>query len=524
VALLAALLAFCASFVEKPAYKATSRMLVVEGSTPLLNSSGQPTNDQTGVDGATSAQTIVETLGGLASSRQVATMVVDKLDLDAPQPPVHGPVHWLEYAAASTYAHVKAWVKSGFYKTPAPREKAIQGVEAAITVNDLAPTGGPDTGQADSYVLELDATGQTAVQATQIADAAAADLVVVSQQQFENESQYYATALAAQLRNANATLASDNQAVSNYEVAHNVSSLDQQLVQNVQDSGTFTSQLVTAQAAVEGEKQTVASLQATLAGTDPTETSAQNITTGRSTTADDSTQVSPVYQTVQEQLSQAQATLANDTATASSLQSQLQANPSSALTQAQAGLLDLEQQVTADQNAVQSLSSSLQQADANVQISPVDLTRLGAADLPTYPFSPKRYLYLLLGVLLGALAGCWLTYLARRRVAPVDPDGRSEQFTASTVALDLRRTASPSREPVSVGAHAGTNANNGHNGRNGNREDSRDGSSEEHGEDDNAGGSDGGSNGCSEGRAQTPDGPGSADADHPDAPRESTPS
>jgi len=456
VAVLASLLAFAASFAMKPSYTSTTRLLIVEGSTTLLNSSGQPISSQSGsiVDSGM-AQTLAETQAGLASSREVATMVVDKLHLDAPKPPQHGVIHWLEGAAASTYAHLKGWVTAGFYKTAPRREKAIQTTESAITGSDLAPSGGStNTGQPDSYILELSVTGETAVKAAAIANAAADALIIVSQQRFAHDSQFYAKALATQLGNANAALVSANQAVSNYEIAHNISSIDQQLVQNVQNSGSLSSDVVTTQATVQGDQQTVASLQATLAATPPTETSDQSITTGRSSTADNTTQANPVYQTIAGQLAQAQATLAADSAKASSLQSQLQTNSSAALTQSQAGLLDLEEQVTADQNSVQSLSTSLQQANANVQISPVELSRLGTADLPTYPTSPKRYLYLLIGLLLGALAGCWLTYLARRRLQPVDPYEEEVPSMDETAELDLRGTTLPTRQPVPVGANS----------------------------------------------------------------------
>lgn len=491
VALLAALLAFAASFAIKPTYTSKTRLLIVEGSTTSLNSSGVPISNQTGsiVDSGL-AQTLAETQAGLASSREVAIMVVDKLHLDAPKPPQHGVIHSLEGAAASTYAHLKAWVTAGFYKTAPRREKAIQTTESAITGSDLAPAGGStNTGQPDSFILELDATGETAVKAAAIANAAADALVIVSQQRFQHDSQFYAKALATQLGDANAALASANQAVSNYELAHNISSLDQQLVQNVQDSGSLSSELVTTQATVQGDKQTVASLQATLAATPPTENSDQSISTGRSTTADNTTQANPVYQTVAGQLSQAQATLAADSAKVASLQGQNQADSSSALTQAQAGLLDLEQQVTADQNSVQTLSTSVQQADANVQISPVELSRLGGADLPTYPTSPKRYLYLLIGLLLGALGGCWLTYLARRRLQPVEPELEEESLMARTAELDMRAASRPAQQPVSVGVHAAHAAGNGENG------------SGENGSGENGSGENGTANGTAHGTA-----------------------
>lgn len=470
LAVLTAAVAFAASFIEKPSYTSSTRMLIVAGSTTSLNSTGEPLSSQSGVvDTSALAQTLSETQAGLASSREVAVMVVDQLHLDAPKPPPHGPIHMLEAAAASAYAHLRGWVTAGFYRSPSPREKAIQTTEKAIVASDVAPAGGPQTGQANSFILELDASGETAVQAQLIADAAADALVTVSRERFEHDSQFYADALAAQLKQADGALSSDNEAVANYELAHNISSLDQQIVQNVQDSGSLNSQVIAANATVEADKQTVASLQATLSSTDPSETTQQNITTGRSTTADDTLQANPVYQTVQGQLSQAQATLAADSAKASSLQGQQQTNASAPLTQAQAGLLDLEEQVTADQNSIQTLSGTVAQANANVQISPVELSRLGGADLPTYPSSPKRYLYLLIGLLLGALAGGGLTHLAARR-RQLGPDGGGDHDADLTVhsqpTMELFPRPVPQQVPAGVGASngAGGTANGTNNG------------------------------------------------------------
>jgi uncharacterized protein involved in exopolysaccharide biosynthesis len=202
----------------------------------------------------------------------------------------------------------------------------------------------------------------------------------------------------------------------------------------------------------------VTSLQATLNSTTPTETSNQNITTGRSTTVDATTQANPVYVALQGQLSQAQAQLAGDQAKAQSLQQQAQANPSSSLTKAEAGLLTLEQQVTADQNNLQTLSGSLEQANANVQIAPVELSRLGTADLPTYPTKPKRYLFLLIGLILGGLAGAGLTYRARRRRGPEEPD---DELTLAhePVTFEDQPTMPDIRRPVPLGADRHSDGN-----------------------------------------------------------------
>ena len=55
----------------------------------------------------------------------------------------------------------------------------------------------------------------------------------------------------------------------------------------------------------------------------------------------------------------------------------------------------------------------------------VELTRLDSAAAPAYPSEPKRYIFLALGLLLGALAGWWLTMWQRpaRLVAGGAADG-----------------------------------------------------------------------------------------------------
>ena len=81
-------------------------------------------------------------------------------------------------------------------------------------------------------------------------------------------------------------------------------------MQQIQNQGSLqASSVVAANAKVQGDKQTVASLQATLNALDPNMVQSQAITTGRSTTHVGTTGANPVYQGVQQQLATAQATL-----------------------------------------------------------------------------------------------------------------------------------------------------------------------------------------------------------------------
>jgi len=222
-AVLAGTFAFIASFAVAPKYVSTVRMLLVENSTTSLSSTGQPISDNTAVvDVSGLAQTLSETQAGLVSSREVATMIVNQLHLDTAQPPKGGPIQDVTHALESVYHHMKAWFTYGTYVTLPTREQAIQSVQSSVAAIDLAPAGGPDTGQADSFTLQVSAVGNSAIQAQKIATAAASDLIIVSRQRFTDDSRAYAKALGIQLNDANSTLASDNQAVSNYESAHDI--------------------------------------------------------------------------------------------------------------------------------------------------------------------------------------------------------------------------------------------------------------------------------------------------------------
>ena len=80
------------------------------------------------------------------------------------------------------------------------------------------------------------------------------------------------------------------------------------------------------------------------------------------------------------------------------------------------------------------------------------------ASLPTYPSAPKRYLFLLLGLLVGGLAGGGLTWLARRRNPSGDADDDDDLDPHDRELLDsdvdLRSqelNGAGTREPVGAG-------------------------------------------------------------------------
>ena len=281
VALLGALIAFGGSFMLEETYTSTTRVLIRGLDANLTTTPGAPTT-QTGQVDATGARSFAETQAGLASSREVAERVVDQLGLDQPKPDSGGPLHTLAKGAAWTYAHARAILTFGFYKEAERREKAIGTVQGAVSAHQLGTTSGGATGQPASYVLEITANGTTPDEARDIANASADILVDLSNERYATDSANYIASLEGQLDQTNKDVATAADAVAAYKGSHNISALDEQLVGNAQSAQSLTDQIRTTTNDIAADQGTVASLQASLAATDPTADSSSQHQTGRS--------------------------------------------------------------------------------------------------------------------------------------------------------------------------------------------------------------------------------------------------
>ncbi len=457
VALLGALIAFGGSFMLEETYTSTTRVLIRGLDANLTTTPGAPTTATGQVD-ATGARSFAETQAGLASSREVAERVVDQLGLDQPKPDSSGPLHTLAKGAAWTYAHARAIVTFGFYKEADKHEKAIGTVQAAVSAHQLGTTSGGATGQPASYVIEITANGTTPAEARDIANTSADILVDISNERYATDSANYIASLQSQLDQTNKDVAAASDAVAAYKNTHNITALDEQLVGNAQSAQSLTDQIRTTQNDIAAANGTIASLQASLAATDPTIDSSSNIITGRSDTKQASTGPNPVYQELQNDLHTAQANLGALNSKLTSLQGQVGGDAPTQLNTDQAGLLQVQQQLALAQDNQKSLNSTLATAKVDASSGKVDLTRISVASLPTYPSAPKRYLFLLLGLLVGGLAGGGLTWLARRRRPSGDADDddldpHDRELLDSDV--DLRHqelNGAGTREPVGAGA------------------------------------------------------------------------
>ena len=198
VAVLGALIAFGGSFLIQETYASSTRLLIRARDTTFLTTSGAPVSAQTGMIDTGMAKSLAETYAGTATSREVATMVVDELGLDQPKSVETGPVAWMATTLATTYKCTRAFVTYGFCADPEPREKAIQGVQTGLIAAQLGPESGAGAGQPSSYIMEIAGSGETPQEARDVTNTAAEATIQVSENRSRQDAQAYADSLDVQ--------------------------------------------------------------------------------------------------------------------------------------------------------------------------------------------------------------------------------------------------------------------------------------------------------------------------------------
>lgn len=442
VGILGTCVAFGGSFVLTETYTSTTRLLIRGRDATFLTTSAEDLSRAPGVIDASMAKSLAETQGGIATSRDVATRVVDQLHLDAPEEDKTGPVAWTARVVGGTYARVRAFLTFGYHRDADPREKAIATVQEGVEVHQLGAKSGGGTGQPSSYVIELVAAGESPQQAHDIAEAAADALVEVNAQRFRDDARRNADFLGAQVARARAAVDARANEVRDYKVSHGISDIETAQVENARSADALREALRRTEADLQGARARVAVLDAQLAATPPTQTGGQRIESGRSTTGVVTDSPNPVHQELQGQSAQARADAAALEAERAALEQQLGAGTPGSLNEDQAALLQLQQQLDLAQKNLDRLTEQHEQALLTAEQNTIELTRIDDASTPTYPIAPKRYLYLALGLLIGGLAGGALTWLAQRRLpVPGAPEG-DEDPDATALAegeLDLRQ-------------------------------------------------------------------------------------
>lgn len=423
VAVVGGVLAFASSFVVAPTYESSTRLVIHGRDAGFMSGTGQTATDQPHITDSTLAKALADTYGSVATSRSLATAVVDDLGLDE-QADESGIVHFFSSGAAWLYRCGRAFITAGFCADVDPREAAIASVQEGTTALQLGTTAGATAGQPGSYVLEITGSGESGKQAQDVTNAIADNLVEASADMAQQSLDDHIERLEAQLAMARQDVETRADAVTAFKQENDVSEADQQVVVIATSYDELRASLNTARADLADTEARLQSINTSLARTPATVNSDQRIETGRSGTSITTNEANPVYSDLQARRSEALASMTGLEARISVLERQVASGSPVALSGVLADLATLQADLTTAQNQRDELASSLAEAQAEAGTAAPDLTRIDEAGQPAYPVSPKRYLYLLMGILLGGLAGGALTWMARRR-APVphgDPD------------------------------------------------------------------------------------------------------
>jgi len=426
---LAAIIAFGGSFVVAPTYAAGTRLLIRGRDSTVLNSTGAALGSQAGVIDSQLAAALSETQGALLQTRAVAERVVDDLDLDRKPPKTEGIVGKARKVFSNVYKRTRAILTHGFYKEAPRREAAIGAVYGGLSAKQVG----------DSYVLEIAATAEGPKMAAAIANSAADVLVQMSAERFQSESDAYRKFLRTQVDRAAKEATNASNAMAEYKADHGiVTSPEEDYRLSLESADTLRADLGAAEAELREAQATTASLQSDLASTSPFVTSNQEITTGRSQTRVDSQSSNPVYTQILGDLNAARARTEGLAARVGALRGALGTSEGVADTgpisqdEAELARLDLDQTIA--EGTLRTLQDSYQAAAVNAQRTAVEISRLDKAGVPTYPIGPKRYLYLAIGLLIGALVGfVWSFLRAQRRMTVLTgSESRESEGTTST--------------------------------------------------------------------------------------------
>lgn len=413
VALLAAVLAFTASYLVYPTYESSTRLLVHGRDATFLTSTGQDLKAQPGVVDASLSQALLSTYAGIATSRSVAESVVTDLQLDK-VPPSTSPYAAVAKAFAYLYRCGRAFVTSGFCAKVDPYEKAVLEVQEGTSAEPTGTNEGVSAGAQSSYVLEVRASGGNPKYAQAITNSVADQLVRMSNERFKRDADATVDGLQAQVDRAAKTVRKANAEVADYQTEHNISSADAKQTLSATTLETVRADLIKAKADLDDTRAQLASVEGSLAKIPENERSRQTIVTGRSTTEMDTRGSSSVYNELLTKLNTLKASEAGFVARVDQLQEQVDNAKPLSQNGPLAELALLQQDADLAAANLKTLTETLQKAQSNAAQGSVDLSRLDQASEPSYPAKPKRYIYLALGLLVGGLAGAALTARASR--------------------------------------------------------------------------------------------------------------
>lgn len=436
VAVLGAVLAFAGSYMVESTYTTSTRLLIHGRDATFLTSTGETLANQPGVIDSTLSQSLSATYAGMATSRSVATAVVDDLELDSEEAR-SGPIAALAKGLAWVYRCGRAFVTAGFCAPVDPYEQAVAEIQEGTSVAPLGTNAGPTAGTTGSYVIQVEASGSTPEEAKAVTDAVANELVVTSASRFRSASAGSVASLEAQVADAEAEVAERATAVADFQDEHELLAADGGQALSATTYESVRSDLVEARAREADLIAQLDSITISLDGVPSEESSTQTIVTGRSTTEMNTSGSSSIYNELRTLRESVRSQLSGQSARVTELEQALTTTRPTAENAVLATLTTLENRLALAETNLADVTASLRLARGTVAQEPAELTRLDEATVPVYPSEPKRYMYLGLGLLLGALGGAALTAWAGRGTGPV-PVGDTPDEPTRTVDLDPR--------------------------------------------------------------------------------------
>lgn len=417
VAMLASVLAYAGSYLLSPSYSATTRVLVRARESRFLTSTGQDLSRQPGID--TAARALAQTHSGLVKTRIVAEEVVKELRLQEPRPPDSSLLGQLRAGLQHVKGVLLSYIRYGMYRESSPFEGAVGAVQGSLEAAQLK----------DSYLIEIKAQASEPQLAAAMADSAVRVLIALSRERFQVDAENYRDFLKGQSDAAQADVDKAQQAIRAYKEAQGIIDVNEELRLSAGSVESIRTKLGDALADLEGAKGRLAAMNRSLAETYSEESAT---TTVKSSSSAPSTTTTVQPNRAYQDLYTLRATLRTDVAgleqKVDALRAALGAR-SSVLPAQEARLKALDRELAAATDRWTSVRTSYDQAVINSAQGVVEVSQADRPSVPLYPDRPVRYVFFILGLLLGAAGGTGLAYLRERRrpasVPAQQPDGAS---------------------------------------------------------------------------------------------------